>query len=366
MTRAVIVGAGAHIFRAAHLPAIRRHGIEIVGVYDAVPARTHELATELGATAAEGLDDLFALPADIAVVCVPHPAHADVIERALAAGLAVLTEKPLAARLSEIDAIRAASAQAGGVVAVVHQHRLRSEVAAAADLIASGGIGSVHSAVLSVSYPKRSAYYADSPWRGTWRGEGGGVLLNQGLHDIDLLVHLLGTPSRVTAEMRTMVHPIEAEDTADLMIAWPNGAVGAVHVTSAARLDGSRFEVNGTSGALRLTAEGLEVRRDDEDFLRFAGTPGGHFDAFPLGAWSLAQPPGHGAHDDVYADFLDALERGRRPAVGPDEARGAVEVITAAALSAARGAAVALPVDPADGDAFLDERLTASRSGETE
>lgn len=366
MTRAVVVGAGAHIFRAAHLPAIRANGVDVAGVYDAAPAGAEEIAGELGALAARSLDELFAIEADLAVVCVPHPAHADVIERALAAGLAVLTEKPLAARLSEIEAIRNASEHAARPVAVVQQHRFRREVAAAAEIISGGGIGRVHSASLTASYPKRSSYYAESPWRGTWKGEGGGVLLNQGLHDVDLLVHLLGTPLRVTAEMRTLVHAIEAEDTADLMIAWQGGAVGTVHVTSAASLGENRLEVSGTRGALRLSDRGLEVRRDGEDFLGFAAAPGGHFDAFPSGEWTLAEPAEGGGHDDVYADVLDALARGRGPAVGPDEARGAVEVITAAALASARGAAVALPVDPAEGDAFLDARMSPSRTGERE
>ena len=111
----------------------------------------------------------------------------------------------------------------------------------AARLIREGELGRIHRAEVIASYPKRAVYYADTPWRGTWLGEGGGVLLNQGLHDIDLLVHLLGRPARVAASLRTIVQPIEAEDAADLLLEWEGGATASVHVTSAAPPDADRL-----------------------------------------------------------------------------------------------------------------------------
>jgi predicted dehydrogenase len=358
--RAVVIAAGSHIFQAAHVPAILANGVEVVGVFDVDPARAAVVAAVHGWPVAASLDELLALDADAAVICAPHPLHADLVERSLAAGLWVLVEKPLAARLSEIDALAASVEESGRQVAVVQQHRLRAEVVEARRMIAAGEIGSIHRAVVTASYPKRASYYLDTPWRGTWEGEGGGVLLNQGLHDIDLLVHLLGRPARVSASLRTLVQPIETEDTADLLVEWTEGASATVHITSAARLDGNRIEIFGSAGSLRLSDRGLEVRAADVDFRRFAATPGGHFDVFGISDWESRMAHAGGTHADVYRDLVSAWTGDGEPLSTARSARDAVEIIAAAALSSARSAAVDLPLDPAEYDAFLDARIAAS------
>lgn len=358
--RLVVIAAGSHIFQAAHVPAILATGASVVGVFDADPARATAVAAAYDWPVAASLDELLEIDADAAVICAPHPLHADLVGRALAAGLSVLVEKPLAARLSEIDALVADAVAAGTMVAVVQQHRMRAEVVEARRMIVDGELGRIHRAVVTASYPKRASYYIDTPWRGTWAGEGGGVLLNQGLHDVDVLVHLLGTPSRVTARMRTLIQPIETEDTADVLLEWADGATGNVHVTSAARLAGSGIDVFGSRGALRLSERGLEVRTAEQDFVEFAQTPGGHFDTYAVSDWTLAVPHDGGTHTDVYADFAFAWADDTEPLTSARAARDAVEVIAAAALSSERGCAVPLPVDPAEYDVFLDARIAAA------
>jgi len=358
--RLVVIAAGSHIFQAAHVPAILATGAEVVGVFDADRSRAAEVAARHGWPVAAGLDELLALEADAAVICAPHPLHADLVGRCLDAGLWVLVEKPLAARLCEIDALTAAVEASGRQVAVLHQHRLRAEVVEARRMVAAGELGGIHRAVVTASYPKRASYYLDTPWRGTWRGEGGGVLLNQGLHDVDVLVHLLGRPDAVTASLRTLVQPIETEDTADVLLEWADGASATVHITSAAALDGNRLEVFGSRGSLRLSPTGLEVRSVDTDFRDFAATAGGHFDPYDVSDWRIATPHGGGTHAEVYSDFAEAWARRREPHTTARAARDAVEVIAAAALSSARRATVTLPVDPAEYDAFLDARIAAS------
>ncbi len=361
--RAVVVAAGAHIFTAAHVPAIAATGVDVVGVFDADAARAASVGAANGWPVAGSVEELLSIDADVAIVCAPHPLHAGLVERCLEAGLDVLVEKPVAGRLSEIDDIVAAAARAGRRVAVVHQHRLREEVIEAHRLIAAGELGRIHRAVVTASYPKRSVYYTDTAWRGTWHGEGGGVLLNQGVHDLDLLVHLLGRPARVAAVLRTAVHPIEAEDTADLLVQWHDGATATVHITSAAAGVPARLEVFGSAGALRLSAAGLERRTAAEDFDRFAAQPGGHFDALPVSDRRLTVAHGGGTHADVYADAFAAWRRGADPAVPAIAARDAVELIAAAVLADERRAWIELPVDPAAYDAVLDARIDASQRG---
>lgn len=355
--RVVVIAAGSHIFRAAHIPAIAEAGVHVAGVYDADEQRAAEVAAEHGWEASADLDALLAVPADAAVVCAPHPLHADLVRRCLAAGRAVLVEKPLAPRLSDIDRIIAASADAGVPVAVVHQHRLRDEVAVARRMLRDGELGRIHRALVVASYPKRSVYYTDTPWRGTWHGEGGGVLLNQGLHDIDLLVHMLGLPSRVAASLRTVAHPIETEDTADLLLEWDRGFTASVHITSAAALGENRLEVHGSAKSVRISSRGLEVRVARDDFDAFAAAPGGHFDAFPVEDWRLVVESGRGSHADVYADLVAALADRRAPYTTAADARDAVEVICAATIASDDGGWIALPVDPSRADAILDSRI---------
>src|SRR5690606_2909068 len=114
------------------------------------------------------LDDLLARDADLAVIASPHPLHAELAERALAAGLHVLVEKPLAARPSEARRITDAARAAGKVAAVALQHRFRQEVVTARSIVATGGLGELHRAVVVATYPKKASYYAAAPWRGTW------------------------------------------------------------------------------------------------------------------------------------------------------------------------------------------------------
>jgi predicted dehydrogenase len=358
--RAVVIAAGAHIFGAAHVPAIVETGIDIVGVFDTDETRAVAVAAPRSWPVMRSLDELLGTPADLAIICAPHPLHAALVGRCVDAGMDVLVEKPVAARISEIDEIVEQAASRGRFVAVVHQHRFRTEVREAARMIAGGDLGRVHRAALTASYPKRANYYTDTAWRGTWRGEGGGVLLNQGLHDVDLLVHLLGKPSRVMATMRTLVHPIETEDTVDALIEWSDGAVAALHITSAAALDGNRIEVFGSNGALRLSARGLETRSTDEDFDVFARTAGGHFDVFGVTDWRLQVPAGGGTHSDVYADVVAAWRARTRPRTPAAAARSAVEVIAAATLSSVLGRAWHLPVSPREYDELLADRLVTA------
>ncbi|GAA1466332.1 Gfo/Idh/MocA family protein [Microbacterium thalassium] len=355
--RLAVIGGGSQIFEAAHAPAIADLGAEVVGLFDAAPARAAAVGGRFGWPVAADFDALLATGADAAVVCVPHPLHAGFVTACATAGLDVLVEKPLAGTLGEIDDIIRAAEASGVLVAVLQQHRLRDEVVAARAMLTSGELGRIHRAVLTASYPKRSNYYTDTAWRGTWAGEGGGVLLNQGLHDIDLLQHLLGMPERVWSTQGTALHPIEAEDTADVVLTWPDGATGSVHVTSAAALEENRLEIFGSAGDIRITGRGLEVRPHGEDFAAFAATPGGHLDLFPRGEWELRVAPGHGTHRDVYADFFAAREHGGAPVTPAADARGAVEIIAAAAISHDIGTAVALPVDPARQDALLQRRI---------
>lgn len=355
--RVVAIAAGSHIFGAAHVPALEATGAEVVGVYDVHRPGAEAVAAPRGWRVADTLDELLAIEADVAVIAAPHPLHAELAERALGAGLHVLVEKPLAARPSEARRIVEAADRAGRVAAVALQHRFRAEVRRARDLLADGAIGAVHRAVVVATYPKRAGYYRAAPWRGTWAGEGGGVLLNQGQHDLDTLVHLLGAPTRAVGWARTRVLPIETEDTVEAMLEWDDGAVGSVHVTSAASDPPNRIELVGTAGALRITPGALEVTRHPVDGRAFAAGDGGPFDPFPRGE-PVAEPGGGGTHEEIYADLFAAIRDGRSPVASAAAALAALDLTAAVILSSSIDAPVGLPLDARAYDRFLDQHLT--------
>jgi len=354
--RVVVIGAGSHIFAAAHVPALARAGARVVGVHDADRARAAALAAEHGWHLAADLDELLAIDADIAVVTTPHPRHAEHAIVALEAGRHVLIEKPVAARPSEARRIAEAARRSGRVAAVALQHRFRREAVRARELIDSGAIGAVHRAVVVATYPKRAAYYTAAPWRGTWAGEAGGVLLNQGHHDLDLIVHLLGVPIRAFGWTRTRAMPIETEDTVEAILEWASGTLGSVHVTSAASDSPHRVEVVGTAGTLRILNGQIEVTRHGVDAREFAEADGGPFDAFPHGE-PVIEGGGGGSHDEVYADLFAAIRECRSPRASAADAIAVLDVHAAIVLASASGAAVAVPPDPSAYDRLLDQNI---------
>ena len=206
-----------------HLPALQQETVEVVGVTDRDEAVSRARAAELGCPS---FPDYRAMlretRPDVAVILTPHPLHAPMAIDALRAGCHVLVEKPLAVHVAEADAMIEAADDAGRILAVNFQQRLRPEVLRAVELVRSGGLGRVQHLDLAVTWPRTAAYYQLAAWRATWRGEGGGVLLNQAPHDLDLVCHLLGSPARVVAWTRTKLHAIETEDTVQAMLEWPD------------------------------------------------------------------------------------------------------------------------------------------------
>jgi predicted dehydrogenase len=349
----VVVGAGAHIFGAAHAPALGRAGVEVVGVHDADTELARHVAAEHGWTAYDELDALLAVPADAAVITAPHPFHTELALACLDAGLNVLVEKPVAVSVDEADEVVAEAEARGLVVAVALQHRLRREVAEAKRLIDAGSIGELHRAEVAAYYPKRSVYYTASAWRGTWAGEGGGVVLNQGQHDLDLLVHLAGRPSRVFARLSTRVQPTETEDTAEALVEWPGGASGSIHISSAALDEPQRIELIGTAGVLRILPGELQVVENDVDVREFAATEGDPFDR-PATKTRAPVEGGGGTHEALYRDFAEALRTGRPPVAPVADAVAALELTNAMTLSSQSGQPVDLPLDRDAYRALLD------------
>ena len=226
-----VIGAG--VVAPLHLQAIAAlDDVELVGI----SADDQELAVaraqEAGCPSFVDHRELLALAPDVVVVCTPHPSHPPLAIESLEAGAHVLVEKPLAVEAREADTMIDAAEQAGRLLGVCFQQRFRPVIVAAHALIASGRLGELVRVSIVDPLYRPNSYYGTAGWRGTWAGEGGGVLMNQAPHTLDLLCHLAGPPATVWGHSRRRSQPMEAEDTATALVEYQNGAVGTVAVST--------------------------------------------------------------------------------------------------------------------------------------
>ncbi|MCS6924229.1 MAG: Gfo/Idh/MocA family oxidoreductase, partial [Fimbriimonadales bacterium] len=302
---------------------------------------------------------------DAVLIATPHPAHAPVAISAFEHGLHVLIEKPLCVSVSEGDAILAAARRAGTKFAIGYQHRFRPEVRAARQLVEQGVLGEVRRTLLITAWYRTQAYYDSGGWRATWAGEGGGVLINQAPHFIDLWLWLGGMPSRVWGQTRAALHAIETEDEAFALIEYPNGAHGYLYATTNEEPGENLLEICGDEGKLRLEGSTLQVWKLQHSIRRFTFEATGMWDSIPA---ERIEPPivptAEGALEGQPAliqNFARAILYDE-PLIAPgEEGLGTVEIVNALILSSRRQQPVSLPVDRAEYDALLSELRAQSR-----
>lgn len=233
---AAIVGCGD--ISAIHLDALSRLDIPIVGVCDTVPERAEQVASVLGVPAFSDHTELLARTApDVVHVCTPHAEHLPVALDVLDGGHHLLVEKPLAATLTQAEELLAAAeaAAARGVrTGVVLQNRYNPPNQRLHELVSTGALGQVYGAKADVNWHRTPEYYQARPWRGTWAGAGGGVMMNQAIHTLDLLLWLLGPAEVVRGHAATyaLADAIEVEDTAEFVISHAGGARSTLFATT--------------------------------------------------------------------------------------------------------------------------------------
>lgn len=359
--RIAVVGAGANIAEQ-HLLAIEAtSGAVLAAVCDVNPAAEERLKARTAAPYFSRLDEMLTEVApDIVTVLTPHPFHAAVAEAALSAGAHVLVEKPMAVTASEADRMIAAASEHGRVLAVSFQHRFSPMTERLREWVASGELGEVVRMEVTEPWLRTAAYFRAASWRATWRGEGGGVLLNQAPHALDLLTHLMGPPSRVTGLTRTVRHGTECEDTAHALLEWAGGAVGYFASTTTEPETGRRLEL--VADRAKVVVEGNILRRTDID-------PGlrdhALSDPQPFGMPRITERAPEeltagATHAPVYQDLIAAVKTGAPPRCRGEDGRASLELANAIALSSWTGRPVELPLDRAEYDAALDERRSAT------
>jgi UDP-N-acetyl-2-amino-2-deoxyglucuronate dehydrogenase len=256
-----IVGCGA--IGPTHAGAIgQMTDAELVAVSDVIPQRAKDLAGKFGvSTLYADQTELFADPAiDVVCICTPSGMHGDSAVAAMAAGKHVVVEKPMEISTAACDRMIAAQKQTGKRLTVISQHRFDSASFLVNDLIQSGKLGRIILATASVKWWRTQKYYDEGDWRGTWSLDGGGAVMNQGIHTIDLLQWLAGDVATVYAQTRTAAHErIEVEDTAVAVLTFKSGAIGT-YVASTAVYDGLPVKIDlfGTEGSAILEGDRLK------------------------------------------------------------------------------------------------------------
>ena len=277
-----ILGAGG--ISDTHARAARAiAGVQVVAVHGANRDKTAALAKAAGAVAYDDLTAFLAHPMDVVAIGSPSGVHAEQATAAIRRGLHVLVEKPLDITTSRIDALIEDADRAGVKVGVFFQDRLTPDLVEMKAKVDAGALGTPVFASGRVKWYRPPEYYGDSRWRGTWRLDGGGVLMNQAIHTIDALLWLFGPAVRVSGRVATRFHQIEVEDTAAAMIEFASGAYGMLEA-STATFPGTprRIEVMGTLGSLvheqearpAVVADASGHQRVFEDFFTAIATSG--------------------------------------------------------------------------------------------
>ena len=234
--------------------------VELVAVVDPDRDRAEQVAAAHGGqTFATLTEALTAVEVDVVVVCTPTGRHGELAIEALQAGKHVIIEKPAEVTVTKTDEIIAAQQAAGTLVTVISQHRFDHSTEVAVAAIARGDLGRLTTGIASVDWWRGQSYYDSGDWRGTWELDGGGALMNQGVHTVDLLVATMGRPVEVFAYTGTLAHErIEVEDAAVGVVRFENGALGVLHATTAAYPGlSARLQVHGDQGSLVIDDDQL-------------------------------------------------------------------------------------------------------------
>jgi predicted dehydrogenase len=329
-----IIGAG--MIADVHAQAIVSiENAGLIGVCSSDPAKTRKLAEKYNCQAFVNYDEMLRSgEIDIVTVATPSGRHMEPAIEAAQHGKHVLCEKPLDISLERIDQMIEAHEKAGTCLGGIFNYRFNDSVALLKDAVEKGRFGTISYASVHVPWWRNEEYYSNS-WRGTWKLDGGGALINQSIHMIDMLQYLMGPIHSLQAYTATRGHSIEVEDTATAIVRFKNGALGGIY-GSTASFPGQfrRIEITGTHGTVIQEENSFKVwqfadqtEEDLEILNRFNAIEGGGGVSDPA---AIAYQP----HQKNIAAFIQSIETGRPFAINGAEARKAVEIVLAIYASA--------------------------------
>jgi len=330
--KVAMIGLGMAVGHHARALLDLSDRVECVAAYSPTAARREAFAAQYPSIPTNG--DLEAILADKSIeailILTPPSSHLELVQRAAAARKHILLEKPLDISWERSEAIVKAAKDAGVLLGMVLQNRFRAAALKLDEIVKSGRLGDLVEASAAIRNWRPQSYY-DVEGRGTMARDGGGVLLTQGIHTIDLLLSFAGTPKDVSSFVRTTpIHKMETEDLVTAAFSFENGAIGTLNATTSAYPGlPERVELLGTKGSAVITGDRLDAAFMDGS----TETVGGEKSGSGAGADPMAF--GHSMHRALIANFIDAVQNGAPLRVNGDDALKAHRFI-GAILSASR------------------------------
>jgi UDP-N-acetyl-2-amino-2-deoxyglucuronate dehydrogenase len=357
--RIALVGAGVIGTHHGRVISELKDRLELVAVADIHLERAQQLAAEHGGRAFASLRDALAeVEVEVVTICTPTGRHGEGAIEALQAGKHVIIEKPAEVTVAKTDEIVAAQRRAGTLVAVISQHRFDPATEVTLEAIRRGELGRLTTGIASIDWWRGQGYYDSGDWRGTWELDGGGALMNQGVHTVDLLLATMGRPVEVFAYTATLAHRrVEVEDVAVGVVRFESGALGVLHATTAAYPGlSARLQVHGDRGSVVIDNDELSFihvtragSQAEEKSYGSASTSVNQIAEFSAdsaaGALSAGSNPGSlttSSHRRQYENFLAAVNGKDELRVGLETNRRSIAVITGVYESARTGRPVPL------------------------
>jgi predicted dehydrogenase len=331
-----IIGGG-NISQTHARAAAAIDGVAVAGVYGDNREKAARLAASYGARHHDTLDSLLSQPLDLVIIGSPSGCHAEHGIAAAARGVHVLVEKPIDVSTRRADALIDATDRAGVKLGICFQDRVKPAIVRVKQFLAAGGLGPLILVDARVKWYRPPEYYSGSRWRGTWALDGGGAVINQAIHTIDLLLWLIGPVRRVSARAATALHQIEAEDTAVAVFEFANGALGTFEAaTSAYPGYPRRVEITGREGTIVLEHDQVvaaDLRSPDA-----ASFETSERDTNPSASSPVVSDVA--GHRKLIEDFIEAMRTGGEPRCSGREGRRSVALVEALYESSRRGQSV--------------------------
>ncbi|WP_244562868.1 Gfo/Idh/MocA family protein [Paenibacillus uliginis] len=336
--RFAIVGAG--VISSFHARAVTENPeAELVAISDVSEEKVQKLAGEYGTPSiyTDYHEMLQRHDIDVVCVCVPSGMHAEVAVAAAQTGKHILCEKPLDTTIAKMDLMIHEARKAQVKLGVIYQRRTFPAAIAARKAVQENKLGKLVLGDAYLKYYRSQEYYDSAGWRGTWELDGGGALMNQGVHGIDLIQWIVGDVESVFARSAALVRNIEVEDTAVAVVKYVNGAYGVIQgTTSVWPGQETRFEIHGEKGSIVFADSGIkqwEFMDGEPSMPDVAGTASASSDASNISA---------DGHYILIDDMIQAIKEDRDPMVTGEDASKAVKLILAIYESARTGLEVRL------------------------
>lgn len=326
-----IIGCGA--IARLHADALRNtKKARLIGVFDEVSAYAEKFAQEKRCGIFTSLEELLSDDSvDVVSICTPSGLHAEQAVAVANAKKHLVIEKPMAITKEQLSAVVSAVQKNGVKCEVISQFRFIEPVRKIKNAIDGGKLGVIYHADFRLPYFRSQEYYDKGAWRGTWAMDGGGALMNQGIHGVDVIQYLMGGIKSVYADCRTMGRNIEVEDSVNALVEYENGAIGVIQATTLAYPGFQKtIEITAENGCVVLTEDAItawEVKGEEYE------VSGGS--AINAGADPMAIPPTY--HTLQFEDIISAIENDVKPIVNENDGEEIAKIVLAIYESAREG-----------------------------